>query len=206
MLGTLERPINIIEDRPSAPSVPAVPAVPIVVRTNRAARLALVLVPRLDESEAERRALPLPAATVLPQRASLESVAGDCTSRDGAVADGPVRLTLRARRLLACLVLLCCAGFGTVAVDLLAALAPDGPVSYAAPESPYAGGDDLAGSSGGLVISSAETTTVQPGDTLWMVAQRFDPAADPRVVIAAIMSLNDLDSPTLQPGQVLRLP
>jgi len=114
-------------------------------------------------------------------------------------------MTMRARRLLAVLVLLCAGAVGVVAVDLLAAIVPSGSgTSYAAQEKPYVpeGRDD----SGVLVASSGSTITVDAGDTLWGLAEQVDPDADPRDVIAAIMTLNDLESPTIEAGQVLRLP
>ena len=51
-----------------------------------------------------------------------------------------------------------------------------------------------------------EQTTVQPGESLWSVAQRIAPENDPREVIAQIRRLNDLESVELQVGQQLLLP
>lgn len=46
---------------------------------------------------------------------------------------------------------------------------------------------------------------VQPYDTLWTIAaSRY--AGDPREAIWKIQQRNGLDSPTIVPGQVLRLP
>lgn len=46
---------------------------------------------------------------------------------------------------------------------------------------------------------------VQPGDTLWSIAvERY--AGDPREGVWEIERRNDLDSATIQPGQVLVLP
>ncbi|MGI8627989.1 MAG: LysM peptidoglycan-binding domain-containing protein [Geodermatophilaceae bacterium] len=114
---------------------------------------------------------------------------------------GRLRLTVRARRLLAGLVLLSAAAVGAIAVDVLSAVIPAGPTSYVAQEAPYIGA-----APGGLVPAAASSVTVESGDTLWSLAERLDPQADPREVIAAIMTLNGLDTPTLQPGQVLLLP
>ena len=47
---------------------------------------------------------------------------------------------------------------------------------------------------------------VQPGDSLWTVAQRIAPEHDTREVVAQIQRLNDLDGATLQVGQLLLLP
>ncbi len=51
-----------------------------------------------------------------------------------------------------------------------------------------------------------QTTTVQPGDSLWTVAQRVAPKNDTREVVATIRRLNDLSSSDLQVGQQLVLP
>jgi predicted Zn-dependent protease len=47
---------------------------------------------------------------------------------------------------------------------------------------------------------------VQPGDTLWAVAKRSVPGADPRVTVQRIIDLNGLSSTAVVPGQQLRLP
>ena len=49
-------------------------------------------------------------------------------------------------------------------------------------------------------------TTVQPGETLWAVAQRVAPKHDPRALVDEIRALNHLSSATLQVGQQLLLP
>jgi hypothetical protein len=49
-------------------------------------------------------------------------------------------------------------------------------------------------------------TTVQPGESLWSVAQRIAPDNDPREVIAQIRRINDLESSQLLVGQQLLLP
>ena len=51
-----------------------------------------------------------------------------------------------------------------------------------------------------------QTITVQPGESLWSVAQRVAPDNDPREVVAQIRRLNDLESSSLQVGQLLVLP
>lgn len=48
--------------------------------------------------------------------------------------------------------------------------------------------------------------TVQPGESLWTVAERIAPDNDPREVIAQIQRLNDLSDSTLRIGQQLLLP
>jgi hypothetical protein len=47
--------------------------------------------------------------------------------------------------------------------------------------------------------------TVRPGDTLWHVARRLDPAGDPRPLVDQLMRSNDLGA-GLRAGQELRVP
>ena len=69
-----------------------------------------------------------------------------------------------------------------------------------------------AGRNGSQAATVSETgptlqqATVQPGDTLWSVAQRIAPDNDPREVVAQIRELNDLTGTRLQVGQQLLLP
>lgn len=66
---------------------------------------------------------------------------------------------------------------------------------------------------GGAVATSEQThvnfqhVTVESGDSLWSVAERIAPSADPRDVIAALVQLNGLDaSGVVSPGQQLAVP
>lgn len=47
---------------------------------------------------------------------------------------------------------------------------------------------------------------VQPGESLWSVAERVAPGADPRDVIASIVSFNHLGSADVMAGQQLGVP
>jgi Tfp pilus assembly protein FimV len=47
------------------------------------------------------------------------------------------------------------------------------------------------------------TVTVRSGDTLWSIASRVAPGADPRAEVAALQRLNHLGGTALTPGQVL---
>ena len=47
---------------------------------------------------------------------------------------------------------------------------------------------------------------VRPGDTMWSIAVRADPAADPRAVIQQIVEDNGLTGTAIQVGQVLWVP
>jgi hypothetical protein len=53
-----------------------------------------------------------------------------------------------------------------------------------------------------------ETTTVRvgTGETVWDVAQRVAPDADPRAVVERIRLLNGMVSSAVQPGQYLQVP
>lgn len=50
------------------------------------------------------------------------------------------------------------------------------------------------------------TVVVQPGDTLWGLAQAAAPGRDPRPVVDQIRELNDLPGGALTAGQLLVLP
>jgi LysM repeat protein len=50
------------------------------------------------------------------------------------------------------------------------------------------------------------TYQVTSGDTLWGVARTYYPERDPRQVVWEIQQLNDMDSPTIYPYEVLKLP
>ena len=62
---------------------------------------------------------------------------------------------------------------------------------------------DVAGQG---AVPQVEQTTVQPGESLWSVAQRIAPDNDPREVVAQIRRLNGLTTSQLQVGQHLLLP
>lgn len=47
---------------------------------------------------------------------------------------------------------------------------------------------------------------VVPNDTLWQIAKRYYPDADPREVVDAIRELNDVEPHRLRPNDVLILP
>jgi hypothetical protein len=62
------------------------------------------------------------------------------------------------------------------------------------------------GSTATFHSASFQYVTVEPGESLWQVAQSVAPNADPRDVIGNILSLNDLSSGDVQPGQSLAIP
>ena len=51
-----------------------------------------------------------------------------------------------------------------------------------------------------------EHTVVQPGDTLWSIAQRVAPESDPRQIVDQLRRLNHLKSSAVSVGQDLVLP
>jgi nucleoid-associated protein YgaU len=94
-----------------------------------------------------------------------------------------VRLTRRARRL--AVVLALCGG--VVLGSLLDSLVSGG------------AGD-------GLHLAGVSSVVVEPGDTLWSIAQSVAGEADVRAVVDRIQELNRLEGSSLVPGQVLQLP
>ena len=67
-------------------------------------------------------------------------------------------------------------------------------------------GSQAAQEAGGGAAQQLEQTTVQPGDSLWSVAERVAPDNDTREVVAQIRRLNDLTGSDLLVGQMLLLP
>ncbi len=65
-------------------------------------------------------------------------------------------------------------------------------------------------SSGGLppgaVYQNLTSVVVHPGQTLWSIALRAQPGADPRIVVQQIIELNALSSTAVEPGQHLWVP
>jgi LysM repeat protein len=55
-------------------------------------------------------------------------------------------------------------------------------------------------------IPVQHSVVVTPGETLWSVADRIAPHADPRLVVADIVSLNHLSSDSVEAGQQLTVP
>ncbi|HSO03550.1 MAG TPA: LysM peptidoglycan-binding domain-containing protein [Candidatus Limnocylindrales bacterium] len=53
---------------------------------------------------------------------------------------------------------------------------------------------------------STQSVVVESGDSLWGIAVRTAPDADPREVVTRIRELNGMRSNLIQPGQVLLVP
>ncbi|MES1169430.1 MAG: LysM peptidoglycan-binding domain-containing protein, partial [Leifsonia sp.] len=69
------------------------------------------------------------------------------------------------------------------------------------------------GLGGGDAVASQQGTgadlvyvSIAPGQSLWQLAEQIAPQADPREVVADILSLNRLESADVQPGQQLAIP
>ena len=54
--------------------------------------------------------------------------------------------------------------------------------------------------------SVPRTVVVQPGDSLWAIARRAEPSADPRATVDAIVAANGIRTSALVPGQRLVVP
>lgn len=63
-----------------------------------------------------------------------------------------------------------------------------------------------AAGTGAGSTASFQYVTVDPGESLWQLAETIAPAADPRDVVAEILTLNDLSSGEVQAGQRLAIP
>ncbi|NQX26713.1 LysM peptidoglycan-binding domain-containing protein [Microbacteriaceae bacterium VKM Ac-2854] len=66
------------------------------------------------------------------------------------------------------------------------------------------GGGAIASGSGAAV--EFDYVTVHAGESLWSLAEELAPTADTRDVVDAIVSLNQLNSAMLEPGQRLAVP
>ncbi|MEZ2371859.1 MULTISPECIES: LysM peptidoglycan-binding domain-containing protein [Arthrobacter] len=55
-------------------------------------------------------------------------------------------------------------------------------------------------------VGSSQTVVVQPGDTVWDIAQRVAPGRDTREVVGEIARLNDLKASEIVAGQDLFVP
>jgi hypothetical protein len=86
---------------------------------------------------------------------------------------------------------------------VLAALAV-GAVVVAGQAGAALGGSPLGAPGRSPTLVSSRTIVVRPGDTLWAIAERIDPGADPRPVVDELVALNG--SSQLQPGETLRAP
>ena len=63
-----------------------------------------------------------------------------------------------------------------------------------------------AESAAGLALTPTVTVTVQPGESLWAIAEAVAPERDPRDVVTDIIQLNNLEAARVVPGQALFIP
>lgn len=63
----------------------------------------------------------------------------------------------------------------------------------------------IATSSSSAVVEF-DYLTINSGESLWQVAERIAPASDPRDVIADIVSLNQMSTSSVEPGQRIAIP
>lgn len=111
-----------------------------------------------------------------------------------------VRITRRGRLVL--LGLVAALAFALISLGQVAAQAG---LSDAADGS---GPDGSGPVSSGPVSSGPVSSTwvVQPGETLWVIAERLAPDTDPRETVARIVAMNDLPSSSVLVGQELQIP
>jgi hypothetical protein len=56
------------------------------------------------------------------------------------------------------------------------------------------------------VYRSLTAVVVRPGESLWSIAERSQPGADPRVVVQELIDLNGLHGSAVQAGERLWMP
>lgn len=57
-----------------------------------------------------------------------------------------------------------------------------------------------------MVADMTVAVVVGDGDSLWIIAQRLAPEADPRQTVQQIKDMNGLESSLIHPGEVLQVP
>lgn len=119
-------------------------------------------------------------------RVTRSTVSRSARTERGQAGSTRLRLTVRGRRVVAAIAAL-------PAVIALAAAALSGGAAIAS-------GDTAA------PAASFQTVTVAPGDSLWSIAERVAPAADPRDVVGDLMRLNALGSGAIDVGQSIAIP
>ncbi|MFE4951304.1 LysM peptidoglycan-binding domain-containing protein [Leifsonia sp. NPDC056665] len=125
-------------------------------------------------------------SAVVMHTVGMNNVAMNNVAASGAQAAGRVRLRLTRR--------------GRAVLTMLVAL----PIVIGAMVFALNGGG--AAATGEQAHVTFHYVTVQSGDSLWSVASRIAPNADPRNVIADLVNLNGLSSAVVTPGQQLAIP
>lgn len=135
------------------------------------------------------RRLRRPVPTGLPEADAPGSMTPTAVSLPDLLQQVPVRVL----RLVA-------AGVGVFLLTLLASAVGGHLAHGAAPATPPAA--VVVGES-----AAYPAYTVAPGDTLWTIAQRVNPKADPRATVMQLRVINGVGAgDVLQPGQVLQVP
>ncbi len=104
----------------------------------------------------------------------------------GASGQAPLTLTRRGRCVLVCLLILAAVLVGFAVANGAAATRTGVPV--------------------GVYEKNLSQVVVRPGDSLWSIAARAEPDADPRLVIQQITEINALPGPEIVVGQRLWVP
>lgn len=112
--------------------------------------------------------------------------------RPGAARAGQLRLTRRGRTVVAALAIVVATSVVTAMLFWLGATGGAQAASH--------------GAGTGAGHRGLSQVVVQPGQTLWSIARRAEPAADPRGIVQQIIEVNALGSPTIQAGQLLWVP
>lgn len=123
---------------------------------------------------------------VVPGEAGTGIAGAGARPQVGTAPPGPVRLTLRGRRVLAAVMLLAVVAAGW---DVLAPVAADALDARA-----------------GAYSGATSQVVVLPGDTLWSIARTTQPDTDPRDTVLRIQNLNGLPDSAVTAGQRLVVP
>ena len=140
-------------------------------------------------------ALDAPGAPAVPpappqqQAAPHQAAARPAAMRRAAPGPAPLKLTRRGRLVITAMAILLVAA-GSVAL------------AGAAQAIGHSGATARPGTAGAAITQ----VEVRPGQSLWTLAEAYDPNADTRQVIQEILQLNSMSTDQVQPGQVLWMP
>jgi hypothetical protein len=158
----------------------------------RPAGLQLVTAPvRLSQAPAGRTGsgASLPAASRTGRPARPETASSEPASPKPVSANAPLRLTRRGRAVVVVFAVI----VATVVITLIGMA--------------VAGGAQAANHGrAGAGYQGMRQIVVRPGETLWTIAARAEPSADPRLVISQIMTANLLSTTVVQAGELLWVP
>jgi len=70
----------------------------------------------------------------------------------------------------------------------------------------WAGPAARAVAGAGETLVARSTYVVEPGDSLWSIAEDLAPGSDPRPLVDAIAQANDVVAGELVPGEILVIP